>query len=64
MKGEAPVFEMPAYTIKAGKIQLKTGEYIHVVENEMFNLDFTVSPFFSMVFYHFNMRIEIYFLIY
>ena len=26
VKGEAPVFEMPAYTIKAGKIWVKTGE--------------------------------------
>ena len=51
VKGEAPVFEMPAYTIKAGKIWVKTGEQIHVVENEMFNWHFTISPFINGVFY-------------
>ena len=37
VKGKSPVFEIPAYNIKSGKIWVKTGEWIHFVENEMFN---------------------------
>ena len=50
MNGGAPVFEMLAYNIKSGKSQVKTSEYIHVVENEMFNWDFTISPFINGIF--------------
>ena len=50
VKGEAPVLKIPAYNIKAGKSRLKTGEQICVVENEMFNWDFTISLFINGVF--------------
>ena len=50
VKGEAPVFEIPAYTIKAGKRWVKTGEYIHVVDNEMFNWVYTISLFINGIF--------------
>ena len=50
MKGKATVFEMPAYNIKSGKSWVKMGEQIHFVENEMFDWDFTISPFINGVF--------------
>ena len=50
VKGEATVFEMPAYIIKSWKSWVKTGEQIYVFENEMFNWDFTISPFINGVF--------------
>ena len=63
VKGEASFFEMPAYNIKAGKSWVKTGEWIHFVENEMLHWGFTISPFINGLFFHFTMRIEIYCLI-
>ena len=49
VKGKASVFEMTAYNIKSGKSQVKIGDYIHVVENDMFNWAFTISPFINDV---------------
>ena len=63
MKVKATVFEMPTYKITAGNSRVKTGKQIHVVENQMFNQDFTISPFINGVFFHFTMNIEIYGLI-
>ena len=50
VKGEALVFEMPAYNIKYGKSQVKKVQQIHVVDNEMFNWDLNISPFINGVF--------------
>ena len=41
---------MPSYNIKSGKIRVKKGEWIHVVDNDIFNWDFTISPFINGVF--------------
>ena len=62
MKGKAPIFEMPAYNIKSGNRQVKTGEQIHAIGNEMYNW-LSSYHHLSMVFFHFTMRIETYFLI-
>ena len=51
VKGKAPVFEIPSYNIKSRISRVKTGEYIHVVENEMFNWAFNVSPIINDVFF-------------
>ena len=45
---------MSAYTIKAGKRWVKTVEQIHVVDNEMFNWDFTILPLINGVFFTFH----------
>ena len=49
VKVKGPVFEIHAYNIKAGKGQVKIGGKIHVVQNDMFNWDFTISPFINGV---------------
>ena len=50
VKVEATFFQMPYYIIKYGKSWVKTGEYIHFVDNEMFTCAFTISPFINCVF--------------
>ena len=50
VKMKAPVFKITSHNITSGKSRVKAGEQIHVVENEKFNWDFTVSPFINGVF--------------
>ena len=50
VKEKPPVFDMPSYNIRSGKIRVRKGDYIHFVQNEMFTCAFTISTFINGVF--------------
>ena len=49
MKGKPKVFDIPSYTIKAGKSRVIAGDYVIFVEKEMFTCAFTILMFINGV---------------